>query len=119
MLGIIFGHETARPERGEVWRRRWQHRVNEHIRLGNIPATAHQYQVNGRTPREWFIGRYRITQDGKRDIVNEPSGWFENPQKLVTAICRIVHLSVETTRIVVSLPEPFADPDTDHGGGQI
>ncbi len=32
--------------------------VNEHVRLVNIPATAHRYQVNGRTPIEWFIDRY-------------------------------------------------------------
>ncbi len=119
MLAIIFGQGTTRRRRGAVWRRRWQHRVNEHIRLDNIPSDVQQYHVNGRTPREWFIDRCRITQDWKTGIVNDPNGWFDNPQGLGTAICCIVHLSVETTRIDASLPEPFADQDTDHGGGQI
>ena len=81
--------------------------VNEHIRLEGIPAEAHQYQVNGRTPLEWFIDRYRITRDKESGIVNDPNGWFGNPRDLVAAFRRIVHLSVETTRIVEGLPEAF------------
>ena len=42
-------------------------RVNEHVSLRGIPAAAHTYQVNGRTPLEWFIDRYRIhAGQGKR-----------------------------------------------------
>ena len=82
--------------------------VNEHIRLGNIPAGAHQYQVNGRTPLEWFIDRYRIIRGKKSSIVNDPNGWFDNPRNLVTAIRRIIHVSVETARIVENLPGPIA-----------
>ena len=29
--------------------------VNEHVSLRGIPASVHTYQVNGRTPLEWFI----------------------------------------------------------------
>ena len=81
--------------------------VNDHIRLSGIPAAAHQYQVNGRTPLEWFIDRYRITRDKESGIVNDPNGWFNNPQDLITAFRRIVYVSVETVRIVEGLPELF------------
>ena len=77
--------------------------VNEFIRLGGIPAAAHQYQVNGRTPLEWFIDRYRITRDRESGIVNDPNGWFDDPRDLIAAIRRIVHVSVETVRVVESL----------------
>ena len=83
--------------------------INEYIRLGNIPAAAHQYQVNGRTPLEWFIDRYKITRDKESGIVNDPNAWFEDPRDLVVAIRRIVYVSLETARIVEGLPEPF-DP---------
>ena len=33
--------------------------INEHLRLSGIPQAAHQYVVNGRTPLEWFIDRYK------------------------------------------------------------
>ena len=78
--------------------------VNEHIRLRGIPAAAHQYEVNGRTPIEWFIDRYRIKKDRRSGIVNDPNGWFEDPRELVSAFRRIVQVSVETVRIVAELP---------------
>jgi len=78
--------------------------INEHIRLSGIPEEAHRYVVNGRTPLEWFVDRYKITQDKDSGIVNDPNGWFENPRDLVTAIERIVHVSVESTRIIEGLP---------------
>ena len=81
--------------------------VNDFIRLNGIPATAHQYQVNGRTPLEWFIDRYRITRDKESGIVNDPNGWFDDPRDLIAAIRRIVYVSVETVHVVEHLPEPF------------
>ena len=81
--------------------------VNEHIRLRGIPGEAHRYRVNGRTPLEWFIDRYKIKRDPQSGIVNDPNGWFKQPQDVVTAIRRIVHASVETVRVVESLPEPI------------
>ena len=81
--------------------------VNDQIQLCDIPAEAHRYEVNGRTPLGWFIDRYRITRDKRSGILNDPNGWFDDPRDLITAIRRIVYLSVETVRIVEGLPEPF------------
>ena len=83
--------------------------VNEHVSLRGIPASVHTYQVNGRSPLEWFIDRYRITQNKESGIVNDPNGWFDDPRDLIAAIRRIVHISVETARIVSALPEPIAE----------
>ena len=79
-------------------------RINEHVSLSGIPAEAHRYVVNGRTPLEWYIDRYRIKRDKESGIVNDPNGWFEDPRDLVAAIERIVHVSVESTRIIEGLP---------------
>ena len=81
--------------------------VNDQIQLGGIPAEAHRYEVNGRTPLGWFIDRYKISRDKRSGIPNDPNGWFADPRDLITAIRRIVYLSVETVRIVEGLPEPF------------
>ncbi len=81
--------------------------VNDHIRLEGIPAEAHLYEVNGRTPLGWFIDRYRITRDTHSGIVNDPNGWFDDPGDLITAVRRIVQVSVATVSIVRSLPEPL------------
>ena len=78
--------------------------INEHVQLTGIPEAAHRYVVNGRTPLEWFIDRYRIKQDRESGIVNDPNGWFRNPRDLITAIERIVYVSVESTEIIEGLP---------------
>ncbi len=78
--------------------------INEHIRLSGIPEAAHRYVVNGRTPLEWFVDRYKITKDKDSGIVNDPNGWFADPHDLVTAIERIVYVSVESARIIDGLP---------------
>ena len=80
-------------------------RVNDYLTLRGIPPSAHQYQVNGRTPLEWLIDRYKIVQDKHSGIVNDPNDWFKRPEDLVKAIRRIVWVSVETTKIVETLPE--------------
>ena len=83
--------------------------INEHVRLTGIPEAAHRYVVNGRTPLEWFIDRYRIKRDKESGILNDPNGWFEDPRDLVTAIERIVHVSVESARIIEGLPSQLTD----------
>ena len=83
--------------------------INNHVRLSYIPEEAHRYVVNGRTPLEWFIDRYKIKQDSASGIVNDPNGWFEHPRDLVTAIERIVYVSVESTRIIEGLPSQLTD----------
>ena len=120
-LEVAFAHSgEPRPEHFRIGQRAMRFSddertalvVNEHIRLEGIPAEAYQYQVNGRTPLEWFIDRYRITQDKASGILNDPNGWLDDPRELIAAVRRIVHVSVETTRIVEGLPEAFTtEPD--------
>ena len=128
LAGIHLGYETCeeyplelhcertgepRPEHFRIGAKkmRWANSdktellVNEHIRLQGIPAAAHQYEVNGRTPIEWFIDRYQIKQDKRSGLINDPNGWFEDPRDLISAILRIVQVSVETVYIVGNLPD--------------
>ena len=83
--------------------------INEHVRLIGIPAEAHRYVVNGRTPLDWFRDRYKIKRDKDSGILNDPNGWFKDPRDLVTAIERIVYVSVESTRIIEGLPSQLTD----------
>ena len=80
-------------------------RINDYLTLRGIPAEAHQYQVNGRTPLEWLIDRYKVAKDKDSGILNDPNDWFEHPEDLIAAIRRIVWVSVETTKIVNALPD--------------
>ena len=53
--------------------------VNDRLRLAGIPPEAHGYEVNGRTPLEWLVDRYRIARDRESGIVNDPNAWFDDP----------------------------------------
>ena len=88
-------------------------RVNDYVSLHGIPAEAHGYVVNGRTPLEWFIDRYRIVHDRQSGITNDPNEWFEDPRDLVATVRRLVHVSVETVRIVEMLPDLPTEADRD------
>ena len=79
--------------------------INEHIQLTGIPEEAHRYVVNDRTPLEWFMNRYKITPPHRNSgILNDANSWFENPRDLITAIERIIYVSVESTKIIEGLP---------------
>lgn len=70
-------------------------------------TAARRYVINGRSPLEWFIDRYRVKTDRGSGIVNDPNRWFKDPRDFVEAFKRIVHVGVEPVRIVESLPDPF------------
>ena len=85
-------------------------RVNDRLTLRGIPPEAFEWRVNGRTPLEWLIDRYRVARDKESGIVNDPNAWFADPQDLVAAIRRIVHLTaIETARTLHELPDPFGE----------
>ena len=51
------------------------------------------------------MNRYKITPPEKNNgILNDANGWFKNPRDLITAIERIIYVSVESTRIIENLP---------------
>lgn len=79
--------------------------VNDHLTLRDIPAEAHAYTVNGRTPLEWARERLYIRQDKESGIVNDPNAWFAaDPASLLSHLQRLVQVGVETARIVRGLP---------------
>ena len=90
--------------------------VNDRLRLSGIPADAHRYEVNGRTPLGWFIDRYRVTTDKDSGITNDPNAWFSDQDAFIAALRRIVHLSAETVRIVRSLPNAILESESQPRG---
>ena len=53
--------------------------ANDCLRLNGLPAEARRYAVNGRSPLERFIDRYRITRDSGSGIVNDTNGRLADP----------------------------------------
>jgi len=77
----------------EIW-------VNGLLLFDNLPDS--NYRVNGRTPMEWIVDRYRHTVDSNNKIVNEPLN-----MDIVSLIKKIVFLSIESEKIINDLPTEF------------
>ncbi len=81
---------------------------NDHLTLSGFPPEINQYQVGGRSPIEWMIDRYKITQDRKSGIVNDPNGYFRdvgNPRYLVDLVKSLVTVSIRTQDLIAELPD--------------
>lgn len=48
--------------------------------------------------------RHAVTQDKSSKIVNDPNEWSEDPRYIIDLVQRIIRVSIETNRIVASLP---------------
>jgi predicted helicase len=77
---------------------------NNHITLTGIPLEAYDYVVNGRPALEWIMERYQVTRDADSGIENDPNDWSDDPQYILNLVKRIVRVSLETMKIVNSLP---------------
>lgn len=82
-------------------------KYNGHLTLKGIPEEAHEYQVNGRSALEWVIDRYQVKTDKKSLITNDPNDYcraVNNPRYIVDLIKRLVTVSLETQKLVGTLP---------------
>ena len=81
---------------------------NGHITLHNIPAEAYDYIVNGKSAIEWVMERYAVTIHKDSGIKNAPNLWAREqgkPRYILDLLLSIIHVSVETQRIVAELPK--------------
>jgi predicted helicase len=84
---------------------------NAHITLTNIPLEAYDYVVNGKPAIEWIMDRYKVTVDNKKNgsgIKNDPNDWckeHDDPRYILDLIPRLIRVSLETMKIVKSLPD--------------
>ena len=76
-------------------------RANGTVLFDKIPQTT--YRVNGRTPLEWVVDRYKVTTDKDSGIVNDPCTGTD----IVAVIERAVHIGLESERIINTLPKEF------------
>lgn len=78
--------------------------VNEHLRLTGIPEETHEYVVNGKSALGWILERFQYTKDKDSGIINDPNEWSDDPRYVVELIKKVVAVSVETMKVVNSLP---------------
>lgn len=78
--------------------------VNPSLTLVGIPPEAFEYRLGNRSALEWVIDQYQITEDKRSGIRSDPNR-ADDPEYIVRLVGQVVHVSVETVRIVKSLPK--------------
>lgn len=81
---------------------------NAHITVTGIPLEAYDYVVNGKPALDWVIERQRVKEDKASGIVNDANDWaietMHNPRYPLELFQRVITVSLETMKIVRSLP---------------
>jgi len=80
-------------------------RIDGTVVFENIPEV--KYKVNGRTPLEWIVDRYQITQDKESGIINDPCTGTD----IIAVIERAVYVGLESDKIISGLPKEFEPPE--------
>ena len=87
---------------------------NSHLVLRGIPEETYRYIVDGRSTLEWVVDRYQVRRDKASQIVNDPNDWATEhgkPSYILDLLKSIVTVSLETMKIVTTLPPLGLDGD--------
>lgn len=82
---------------------------NDCITLRNIPLAAYDYIVNGKPALEWVMERQCVKPDKDSGIVNDANLYatetIGDPRYPLDLFLRIITVSLETSKLVTSLPK--------------
>ena len=82
---------------------------NNNITIHNIPLESYGYVVNGKSALEWIMERQIVSTDNKSKITNDANDYanetMNNPAYPLELFQRIITVSLETMKIVKSLPK--------------
>jgi predicted helicase len=82
---------------------------NRKITVTGIPPEAYDYVVNGKPALDWVIERQCVKTDKDSGIVNDANDWatetMHNPRYPLELFLRVITVSLETMKIVRSLPK--------------
>lgn len=82
---------------------------NKRITIKDIPVEAYDYVVNGKPALEWVMERQGVSTHKDSGIVNDANDWaietMNNPTYPLELFLRVITVSLETMKIVKSLPK--------------
>ena len=80
---------------------------NDQITITDIPLEVQDYVVNKKSALDWVVERCGVSIDRASQIVNDFNNMAEemgDPQYILHLILRVITVSLETNKIVASLP---------------
>jgi predicted helicase len=76
---------------------------NSFLTLVGIPPEVFEYRLGNRSALEWVIDQYQVFTDKRSGITNDPNR-LDDPEYIVRLIGQVITVSLETVKIVRSLP---------------
>lgn len=93
------------------WRKgKTQVAVNDSLTLAGIPAQVFDYRLGNRSALDWVIDQYQVTTDKRSGITSDPNRQ-DVPRYIVDLVGLVITVSLETVRIVQTLPEKYTDSE--------
>jgi predicted helicase len=81
---------------------------NHNVTMTGIPLETYDYVVNGKSALEWVMERQAVTTHKESGIINDANDWaietMDNPAYPLELFQRVITVSLETMKIVRSLP---------------
>jgi predicted helicase len=77
---------------------------NQFLTLSGIPKEAYDYRLGNRSALEWVIDQYQVSTDKRSGILNDPNRQ-DDKEYILRLIGQVVTVSLETVRIVNTLPK--------------
>jgi predicted helicase len=78
-------------------------KVNDSLTLGGIPPETFEYPLGNRSALEWVTDQYQVTEDKHSGIRSDPNRPHA-PEYIVRLVGQVIRMSLETVRLVKSLP---------------
>ena len=82
-------------------------KVNDSLTLADIPPEVFRYRLGNRSALEWVVDQYQVSEDKRSGIRSDPNR-PDDPEYIVRLVGQVVRVSVETMKIIDSLPTDFA-----------
>jgi predicted helicase len=77
---------------------------NDFLTISEIPKETYDYRLGNRSALEWVIDQYQVSTDKRSGITNDPNR-ADDPQYIARLIGQVITVSLETVKIVKSLPK--------------
>ena len=81
---------------------------NDFLTLEGIPPETFEYRLGNRSALDWVIDQYQVSTDKRSGITNDPNR-PDDPQYIVRLIAQVITVSLETVKIVKTLPPLHTD----------
>ena len=82
---------------------------NAFLTLRGIPPETYEYRLGNRSALEWVIDQYQVSTDKRSGITNDPNR-ADDPEYIVRLIGQVITVSLETMKLVKSLPPLALNP---------